>query len=372
MTFLRNLVLKFGRVVLAMAVLAPVGAGADEPFDRTLTVFREFLTSKRSSIMNNGFAAREGHERASLEWLAKLQANAQMTVDNREVWLCYMPLLWDNVRSLDGESIKKMPINDQEELFAAVCDLYLHPESRLAGFFAGNIIFRDFDQRLVDKHADELMRPYLVGKEFSVETMNMMLFRATPKAIVTRYQDRLEKQFAINRAKVAEAKKANKDYDRVFLLFNAVYGEPAAQNEIISSFLSCSAELREGMALSVILDDMFAIGTREALVAVLSRFPEETGAPEFDVSGVKPRSPRYQMLVGFKRLYPDDPFFVKYRDHLHDNGSVAMDDEIGGEEGVKKMFEEFRDWAKAKFGYEMDLSKVTYHMNNSYLDDTIE
>ena len=40
MTFLRNLVLKFGRVVLAMAVLAPVGAGADEPFDRTLTVFR--------------------------------------------------------------------------------------------------------------------------------------------------------------------------------------------------------------------------------------------------------------------------------------------------------------------------------------------
>lgn len=368
----RNLFWKIKGIALTFCIFLSVGVCAEGPLDESLTVIREFLRSKRAAITADVFDTTMDPECVSLKWLARLQTNSQLAVDNQQVWQIFVPSLWDTLQRSKNDSINQLPMPVQEKLFVALIRCYYHPDAMYASSFASDVIFCDFDHRLIDKYSEELMRPFISGPEFSFQQMNAMLACDVPKTIVVRYPDRLKKQFALNRAKIASAQKNQQDISSVFRRFNAIYGESEAQRELISSFLSCSAELDSGVALGLLVADMFAIGTREALIAVLSRFPEETGAPEFDVSGVKPRSPRYQMLLGFKRLYPDDSFFVKYRNNLRDEGSVTMDDEIGGEEGVKKMFEEFRDWAKAKFGYEMDLSKVTYHMNNSYLDDTIE
>lgn len=368
----RNLFWKIKGIALTLCIFLPVVVCAEGSLDESLTVIREFLRSKREAITMDAFDTTMDPECASLKWLATLQTNDQMSVDNQQVWQIYVPALWSTLQRSEKNSVRQLPMAVQEKLFVALIGFYFQPKAMYASSFASDVLFCDFDNWLIDKYSEELMRPFVSGPEFSSQQMNTMLSCDVPKAIVIRYPDRLRKQFALNRAKIECAQKNRQDISSVFRRFNAIYGEPEAQRELISSFMSCSAELDSGVALGLLVGDMFAIGTREALVAVLSRFPEETGAPEFDVSGVKPRSPRYQMLLGFKRLYPDDPFFVKHRNHLRDEGGVAMDDEIGGEEGVKKLFEEFRDWAKAKFGYEMDLSKVTYHMNNSYLDNTIE
>ena len=90
------------------------------------------------------------------------------------------------------------------------------------------------------------------------------------------------------------------------------------------------------------------------------------------VSGYKRCSPRYQILSSFQLLYPNDEFFLKYCNYLRNHTGAIMDNEIGGEKGVQKLFDEFKAWAKMKFGYEMDLSKSTPHINLQRLCYDIE
>lgn len=342
---------------MIMALLASEVIAAGNPFDESLTVIREFLLDNRGAIEQDVDRLTERVEDA-LRWLRQLQNTTQMDPGNEQVWTCHVPTLWNAIQSLNNDCESKPSLDEQEKLLKAFLSFYFHPDGKFADAFVEYVVF-GFDRQLICKYGDELMKPFMGAGELTRRQMNVMIDIMVPKYLARRYPEWLQKQIVANRSRLDALKAANAPQDRLLLRFNAYYGEPEAEREKISSFLACPAELA---TFDELLSDMFIIDTHDSLVAVLSRFHEETGAPDFDVSGCKIGSPRYDMLRGFRRKYPGEPFFIKYREYLRDEG-VGMDEEIGGEEGVKKMFEEFRNWAKEKFNYEIDLSNVSYHVN---------
>ena len=244
-----------------------------------------------------------------------------------------------------------------EKLFIAFLDIYLSPRLTVASDFVGNVICIGFDKRIIDKYAASLMRPFTTGKR----DPRFMIGYHIPKDFATKFPDYFNRQFKINRDKLCASSSLLEKCG--YLHFNAYFREQEAIDKLIELFQTCPSDDESVLEFNFLLHCMFMIASKDSLIAVLSRFPEEIGAPEFDVSGYKRCSPRYQILSSFQSLYPNDGFFLKYSNYLRNHTGAIMDNEIGGEKGVQKLFDEFKAWAKVKFNYEMDLSRSTPHIN---------
>lgn len=344
-------------LVLAVLLLAAAASGNDQ-IDESLTVIREFFVGKQKEISKENINAEADPGCESLAWLAELQSNEQMRLNDKKAWSFYFPNLWHAWRRGQNGIPGAEKCRD-EKLFLAFLRIYSLPKFSEANNFIDDIICTGFDKRIVEKYAEPLMQRYLVGR---VDAKYMFDYRI-PKSFVAHFPGIFMRQFETNRRELKQCKAPSTGDKYRLLRFNAYYGELAAQQELISLFASCPGDAKFVSEFNLLMGFMFVMASKESLIAVLSRFPEEIGAPDFDVSGYKRESPRYSILCGFKRLYPRDPFFVKYQHWLRDFGGVGMDAEIGGEKGVQKLFDEFKAWAKEKFGYEMDLSKSTPHIN---------
>ena len=328
---------RLGVLFLAITLMA----NAAENVDVSLSVIREFFIGKQKTIIEKTADYGLDPKFEAIKWLEELQLqDKQLELNDENAWSFYIPSLW---RALYMNQPDRC---DDERLFIAFLDIYSLPKLTNANIFVDDVICAGFNKKIVDKYAESLMKPFLAGKF----PANSMVRYQIPKEFAGRFPDFFNRHFAINHRALAEiANPSIKDKCR-WLEFNAYFGEPAAAQELISLFRSCSGDATSMVEFNILLEDMFLIASNDSLIAVLSRFPEEIGAPDFDVSGRKRCSPRYAILCGFNNLYPNDPFFIKYKSYIRPQGGIAMDKAIGSETGVKELFGEFRDWAKIKFG----------------------
>lgn len=336
----------------------PLLANDAQSLDYSLSAIRAFFVGKQKEISKEKIDCEFDPKCEAIKWLSNLQSNKQIELNNEQVWSLYIPSLWRALYMNHPDSFR-IDKCDNEKLFIAFLSIFLLPELTEANAFVDGIICTGFERQLIDKYADLLIKPFLTGK-FDIE--DMYSYRI-PKEFAAFFPKVFERQFSINRKKLKQIQNPS-IFDKCrYLEFNAYFGDPIAANELITLFKSCSGDANIALEFDALLSNMFMIASKDSLIAVLSRFSEEIGAPDFDVSGEKRSSPRYEILCGFKGLYPDDPFFVKYKSYIRTRRGIGMDKDIGGEAGVKQLFIEFREWAKNKFGYEIDLSNVTYHIN---------
>lgn len=234
-------------------------------------------------------------------------------------------------------------------LYAAMLRLHRSTEQWLRGIpYAGwELCFAD-ELWLAD--SDFWMAPYFQGK-YPME----QLARCVPAAAVAKYPEFFGKIMEDNRRKIGTLPPLPAREIAECLFFNSYFGDKESERGLIMAFLrapdfGCEYEF------------LLELHTPAALKAILSRFREETGAPDFPVQpSLTKSSPRHDILWRIMSFYPNDDFFVKYRKYLSEPDN--LDSMIGGEAGVKQLFADLQKWAKERLDYDLDLTGASCHIN---------
>jgi hypothetical protein len=96
--------------------------------------------------------------------------------------------------------------------------------------------------------------------------------------------------------------------------------------------------------------------SKEGLEAILQRLKNDGGAPRYEPA----TSERGQILHLLYHKFAKDEPWSQYSHYLKDRHFAwAMDDQIGGEAGVRTLLQEIQDWANRNYKFQLEFTKVT-------------
>lgn len=111
---------------------------------------------------------------------------------------------------------------------------------------------------------------------------------------------------------------------------------------------------------------LLSMEDHEANIILLKFFQENIGAPDYFAE----RTVRYMILKGLYLQYPRDDFFIKNRPYFTYGLRTCFvpldEDYFKGEKKIKVFLEDFRDWAKKRLKYEIDMNRMEYKICLSY------
>lgn len=148
------------------------------------------------------------------------------------------------------------------------------------------------------------------------------------------------------------------------LYFCAYLGDQESKKDLIDIFSKLHFT-DDSAVFKFVVDLLLKLNTKDAGIAVLSRFHENVGAPNFYTGD----SPRYYILSELYKRYPNDDFFRQYKNYLEASSIFSSppypeDDYLGGEEGVRKLFAAFQEWAQKRFQYDLQLKNSIPKINS--------
>lgn len=166
---------------------------------------------------------------------------------------------------------------------------------------------------------------------------------------------------SLNEAKINKKKLIKRIHD---LYLCAYLGDIESKKKLIDIFLKLNFA-DDSAVFKFMVDVLLKLNTKDAVLAVLSRFHENIGAPNFYTGD----SPRYYILSELYKLYRNDDFFKQYKNYLEASSIFSSppyfeDDSLGGEDGVVKLYNAFQEWAQKRFQYDLQLKNSIPKINN--------
>ncbi len=341
--------------IILIAALVAVDCHADD--------LSEAMQAIKAFLIDNGLCLQEYYathvdevqSHYSPAKMAKLQKWQErlplmdLKVDSNDDWNCVVSTLG----SIRKAKAKEGKLSDDRP-FKALLAIYAAGRNRFQVFG----LFFLFKEELLLANSEAILEPLIKKSKTDTDYLLIKYAKEMTPAILNKHAD------FFNQAKENNWFHIYNDASletRVSLLAaNAAWGDEKAARQLIDAFLHCPTSGATCEYFYALLDAMFLLGSRDALIAALSRFHEENVMPSRSEPSV-----RYKILRGFQRLCPDDWFFMKYRPYFvtrYDEGFPG-DEKLGGLEGVKLLFADFQKWVKERYGYDLDLSGASCRIN---------
>lgn len=239
------------------------------------------------------------------------------------------------------------PLKDGE-LRQAVFGMCFHTDEQTANQF---MTWLSAFSEISDERIDSLM-PVLIRKPEGRPLLRIPVSEATRKKYQAFFNEQVEIEKKRYDAYVKDGKQTTAS-QIVHLRYCAQMGDEASLQKLITLFGQLRWDGKDGGSdFRLAMKQLLEVATQDAVIAVLKRFRENAGSPEYR-PGASPRAEILKMLLW---RYPDDAFFESYRDYLASPFSdTILDSAIGGSTGVEKLYSELQTWVQKRFGYKLDL-----------------
>lgn len=270
-----------------------------------------------------------------------------------------------DIPALEWEVSPKRIVEDRE-LFQLLLTVYEKGDTvlRVSALYGMHY----FPKSFMEEHIDVLMAPFLADEDVFGERGLLMI----PLSDKTKekYKTFLEKQ--IKKEKAAYEKNQNTEqyksgpmfFKLDMLHYCGMLGDQSSIQELIKIYKNLKWTDPWDADASQAMTSLLDIGTRDCLVAVLERFHENIGAPDY--SGT---SPRFTILQALWCKYRNDPFFAKYSRYLMPPlAGWVLDGEIGGEAGVRELYKGLIKWAKDNLQYDLNLDDADPKIKANIVD----
>ena len=255
----------------------------------------------------------------------------------------------NKIASIEAEKSPDLKLND-EKLAGIMLSLYKFDNYRFSEYVRIDL----WNDYLKNKHIDELMKPLIAEiKNYPLGMINVFL---TPESR-EKYQEFINVKLQELKNERSKLKENNRELNKN-LYDSARLGDNDSLNKLIKNYKNM---VRSDSDFRNINGLLIKIGNRQTIEAVLSRFKENHGAPEYYTG----ESIRCIILQDLYAKFPTEKPFCNYPSYLDykrnaDTASQILDDHIGGEAGVKKLYQELSQWAKKKFDIDVDFSGADY------------
>ncbi|MEI3040741.1 MAG: hypothetical protein V8T90_16895 [Victivallales bacterium] len=249
-------------------------------------------------------------------------------------------------------------------LFDFIMQLYTSENLYLSCCGLSNINF--FSDTLIEENVYKIFAPFEKKQRISCyEITKIPLSDSTKKE----YNALLKKMILKVKQEISSLDKNGNDVKDMIRKINRLYfcaylGDQESKKDLIDIFSKLHFT-DDSAVFKFVVDLLLKLNTKDAGIAVLSRFHENVGAPNFYTGD----SPRYYILSELYKRYPNDDFFRQYKNYLEASSIFSSppypeDDYLGGEEGVRKLFAAFQEWAQKRFQYDLQLKNSIPKINS--------
>ncbi len=228
----------------------------------------------------------------------------------------------------------------------------------------------------VDKHIDNFIKPFIQNKYvlLNLEILPVSVNARTKyKWLYDKEINKTKKNYdmTINKNKLTVSGKQEQIGNislKARMLYKCIMlGEKKLIPELINLYKSVKTESNlhgEPLPDAILLFNYLSkLGTRDCLIEILKRFPYNFGAPEYYSNA----SHRIKILKILWNHYPNDLFFIKYKNYIMSD--EKLDESIGGESGVEKLYNELEIWAKDNLNYDLNMKNTDNKIKCTVLYD---